>query len=439
MAGSSLFKLFIMFLTMFAIITPIIVLTSLSLSKVQGFSKCNTATCVPTKCNPRYCSGDTCVENPRDSCCEDESCDSVEAAEYNFGTLHTYYVNATSNTTLGVVANDILFRNGSVAGACLITDGTCTGNLGPTTVDTLITDFIDALNQTHCLDVDDKMYICPDGNITLNGSLIMNRINVSNLVCLDRALPYSGGFITINTARIGNGIVNATNFIVTGNITINTVTQAVKPRSVVVSGLLADNNTVQGYVGDTYSKLLINPQGGNVGLALVTNTLSDVIYTAQSGGASYVSSGMYFDNSKATNGGVQGPAWNTYNQSMDEVFFNGPWTSGPFALSYFWTRVQDVVTLTFTGDVINNCSGTPAPMVSTGTGWNPKAFPTGTPTIDARIRVINNSVEVEGVMKISYQNITISSTAIDNTGLGYINGTSTNLCGSIKASITYVL
>jgi hypothetical protein len=418
---------------------PLMVFNGLSLSKLHMFNNCNTATCVPTKCNARYCSSDVCVENPIKSCCEDENCDDVEKENYSFNTLHTLYINATKNTTLGTIANDILFRNGSIAGACLISDSTCSGTLGPTNTDKIVASIVNSLNSTHCLIINNKMTVCPDGNVTLlNGTFIANRINVSNLVCLDRALPYSGGFIDINGATLGNAGFNASGLVVTGNLTVNTVQQQIRPQQVILAGVLVTNNSIQGFKDNTFSKLLLNPNSGNVGFSIVSNDTNEAIYTAQSGGGTYVTSGVYFDKATADNG-AQGTAFNTYIQEAVDIAFTGPWPTNSNLFRFWTTRIQNVVTISMESDIINNCSGVAAPMISTGGTFDPRVFPSGTSPVDVRMRVINNSVEVDGVMRISYTNVTISTTALNGSGLGYINGTTLNFCGALKTSITYVL
>jgi hypothetical protein len=413
----------------------ITVFVSLSLVTLNELDQCNSSVCSPSECWNAYCSGKDCIKERIDGCCDDEQCDNINGTNYNFGLLRVGNISSTANSTFGTVANSIVFKNGSVASVCLISDGSCTNTLGDTRVDTIYARNL--VSQNDCMDISNGfMNVCRDGNVTMQGQVEFSQINVTNYLCLRRALPLSGGVIDINGVKILANSVNASNIVVTGNITVSNLTQLTQTDSLTVSGVKIVNNTAQGFVGGTNGVLLLNPDGGNVGLGIPTNDIDDVLYLAQTTSNIRAEEIQFYD-SIETNGGVASNGLSTYQKSLRAANIDGPWNTS-FIAQFIVERLGNVVTITLGMDLITNCSGNSTFISSRQVITSIVDLNYNGTTYDTRTRVINDSVEVEGIFMIKNGYVFISTTGLDSNGQGIVGGERTNFCGALKTTISYI-
>jgi hypothetical protein len=436
MPKNSNVAVYVLIVAVAAIVASIIAVVSLALVTMTDLDQCNSSVCVPSGCWNAYCNGADCVQERIEGCCDDQYCRGVNGSDYNFGTLHVHNISSVINSTHGTLVNSVIFKNRTIASVCLISDGSCTDTIGSAQVDTINVRSIES--ESSCVSAGDGfMTACKDGNLTMTGTVILDRVNVSNYACLRRALPLSGGFIDINGIKILQNSINASAIVVTGNITAANVTVTTQSDDIVVSGVRIVNNTAQGYVGGTNGVLLLNPDGGNVGLGMPTTNIDDVLFTAQAGG-NVRADAMLFRASAETNGGTYSNGLSWYQKSVRTIVWAGPWAStitAPIVIE----RLGNKITVSLGIDLIANCSGNATSITSHQTLASLIDPDYANSNYDTRARVINNSVEVDGIFLIQAGYGLFSSTGLDINGQGIINGTTTNMCGVRRTTISYIV
>lgn len=426
---------YISFTVIAAITITCTVLVSLIIDKMRTIENCNIETCASDGCVQRYCSNGECISNRVAGCCDDEQCEDVERTYFNSDVMHVSSIKTEPNSTFGTLVNGALFRNGSVAGKCLVTDGICSDSLGPSTIDSITVDFLNS--SSGCLDIGDFISICNQGDIIIsNGTLIPTHVNVSRALCLREALPLNGDAISINGISLLRNQINATRAVITGQVNVSQIAVALNVDQVILSGVKIANNSAQGFVGDVNGPLRLNPHGGNIGFGILGNNINDALFPAHVGGSLYANQ-IIFTESSSTNNGTE-VSFNTARKEFVQLTFRGPWSSS-FTSRISVMRLGNLVSMSITDNLVRNCSALNTSSITSTTAIPTTYFPTGKRDIDTRVRVISNSNDVAGVMKISNGIIIISSTNLDANGDGYINGTVSQLCGVYKASISWIL
>jgi hypothetical protein len=416
------------------------VLVGLTFDELRVLNPCNSNTCISDENYHAYCYAGDCIRTPRIAVCIDGNCNRTQAANFNIDTLHVNNMLSTGNSTAGIIINDIAFKNKTIASVCMVTDGACNGTLGPSKIDTILANRVFSLDGERCLLIGDNeaIAVCSNNTVNINTTMIIDSANISNYVCLRQALPFSGAVIRVNGIIFNQGgIVNTSNLEIAQELIVNVINVASRKVQAEISGIYITNNSISALIDGVSSRLLINPDGGNVGLAMRTHDISQVIFDAQTGTASQAD-GLQFTQSALLNGGVEPPDFNTYYEEQIQIDFDGPWGGGTSQFSnviLLYSRFQDVVTLTMTQDMIRNCSGI-ADKVRTLTAINSLYRPPF--TADATIRVIDSGTQVTGVAKIYATGfIEIGSTRMVS-GANVLYGERTQNCGVYQFSVSWL-
>lgn len=427
-------------------LTTIIILNSIVINKLTIINQCNDETCAATKCNKPYCYNGECIDNFIPGCCESEDCKNVNASNYNFPILYVGSIDQPFNTTDGLVIGGVKFNNSVISDTCLVADESCSGVVGPTIVETIFSSYFNNLNNTTTNIENGYLKFFPNGDIEFtNGSVLLTNANTTNVLCLHTLEPFSGPIVNINNAFVRNAYLSANRLIITQQIYIAAITATNNIPFLDVSSVLARNNTIQGYLGNTSSDLLINPNGGNVGFGIVSNNINTVNYTLQVGGTAVVNSIQFTNSYKAINN-VPTQGLNRFDQAyLFQIQCNGPWAHALPKGTASVTRLGPILTLSILSDWIGQCSGTNKITCAndlqqiigfpTGNNWN----------YETRIKAMNSNNITPGVWKVLPSgDFEIGAVQLITGDLGFNNtrnATSNQFysCGIFKSSMTIIL
>jgi hypothetical protein len=410
-------------------------LTIISVVNMRDFEDCNDETCFNEGCIMKSCVKGTCVKSPIDGCCPNGNCEDISdnlSANYTFTKIYTGEITypVGSNDTTIDINNQIYINNGSISDACLVSTGECINEIYSAQIETVNTDNINIYdnNTIEYITVgNDYLRIYSDGSLEfLEGSVSFNQTNSTNEVCLVEIQSLiENGTININNlnfSQVGELIINHLD--VNGGIIIKNITNTLNINNnntvtISISNITIFNNTVQSNQAEINYTLLINPKGGNVGIAIGSTDINtaSLVYQLDVDGI-IQADGLILSSSNESTHPIP-----YYEQTYITTYFLGPWTLNSPDQNIYLTRIDNEVQLSLNASYVEDCNGTQTYIESFDA--IPERFIDSSNEIETQITVVDLSQEVSGRLIID----TNGYMRLETFGLnGYFEASSGN-CG----------